>query len=120
AKPTLQGRLALVPSNDSFSFGSQAVHDPSMYELYLPSDDAFFRHLAMEHFKYPADDLRSSNPKSGFVELRVSDKGQNLRGVIAMFGNVGVAYEILTNKYWRTVLAQAKEETIRPLTFDWD
>ncbi len=118
AKPTIDGRLALVPSTDSFPFRSQAIKNPSAYEIHLPSDETFFRHLALEFFQYPADDLRAPIPRAGYINLAVSDKGQNLRGVISLFDHLSTAFEILTNKFWRTVLVEAKEDSTKPLTFD--
>jgi hypothetical protein len=118
AKPTLGGRLALVPSTEGFPFRNQAIKDPSSYEINLPSDETFFRHLALEFFQYPTDDLRAPIPRAGYIDLAVSDKGQNLRGVISLFDHLSTAFGILTNKFWRTVLAEAKEDKTKPLTFD--
>lgn len=118
AKPTFGGRLALVPSTEGFPFRGQSIKDPSSYEIHLPSDETFFRHLVLEFFQYPADDLRGPIPRAGYVDLAVSDKGQNLRGVISLFDQLSTAFGILTNKFWRTVLAKAKEDSTRPLTFD--
>lgn len=118
AKPTFGGRLALVPSTEGFPFRNQAIRDQSSYEINLPSDETFFRHLALEFFEYPADDIRAPIPRNGYKDLAVSDKGQNLRGVISMFDNLSTAYRVLTNKFWRTVLEVAKEDTTKPLTFN--
>lgn len=118
AKPTLGGRLALVPSTEGFLFRNQAIKDPSSYEIHLPSDETFFRHLALEFFQYPADDLRAPIQRAGYIDLAVSDKGQNLRGVISLFDHLSTAFGILTNKFWRTVFAEAKEDSTKPLTFD--
>lgn len=120
AKPTFGGRLALVPSTDGFPFRSKAIREPRSYEIHLPSDDTFFRHLALEFFRYPGDDLRASIPRAGYVDLAISDKGQNLRGVISLFNHLSTAFGILTNKFWRTVLAAAKEDATKPLTFNRD
>lgn len=118
AKPTLGGRLALVPSTENRPFRNQAINDPSSYEIHLPEDEEFFRHLALKFFQYPTDDLRALIPKEGYRDLAVSDKGQNLRGVISLFDHLPSAYGILTNKFWRAVLADANEDTTKPLTFD--
>lgn len=118
AKPTFGGRLALVPSTEGFPSRGQAVREPSSYELRLPSDETFFRHIALEFFQYPADDLRITIPKAGYKDLAVSDKGQNLRGVISLFDHLSTAFGILTNKFWRTVLDKANEGSTKPLTFD--
>lgn len=120
AKPTFSGRLALVPSTNDFPFRNQARNNRSSYEIHLPSDEAFFRHLTLEHFQYPADDLREPIPQLGYRDLAVSDKGQNLRGVISLFDHLSTAFRILTNKFWRTVLAATKEDATKPLTFDWN
>ncbi len=118
AKPTYGGQLALLPSVASFPFRNQAIKDSSSYEIHLPSDEMFFRYLAFEFFQYPFDDLRGPIQRKGYVDLVVSDKGQNLRGVISMFDNLSAAFGILTNKFWRNVLAEAKEDSVRPFTFD--
>lgn len=120
AKPTNDGRLALVPLIPNFPFGRQSVKNPLTYEITLPSDDTFFRHLALAHFQFPADDLREANKKNGYLDLAISNKGRNLRGVISLFDDLHTAYEILTNKYWRTILAKAKQETKTPRTFTWN
>jgi hypothetical protein len=120
AKPTFGGRLALVPSTEGFPFRSQVIKDPSSYKIHLPSDETFFRHLALESFQYPTDDLRAPIPRAGYIDLAVSDKGQNLRGVISLFDHLSTAFGILTNKFWRTVLAAVKEDSTKPLTFDWN
>jgi hypothetical protein len=120
AKPTFGGQLALVPSTAGFPFRNRAIKDPSSYEIRLPSDEAFFRQLALEFFRYPGDDVRAPIPRAGYTDLAVSDKGQNLRGVISMFDHLSTAYGVLTNKFWRTVLAEAKEDSTKPLTFSWN
>ena len=118
AKPTLGGHLALVPSTGSFPSGSQSIKNPRTYEIQLPSDETFFRYLALEYFEYPNDDLRAPIPRMGYKNLSVSDKGQNLRGVISLFDQLSTAYGILTIKYWRSVLENAKEDSAKPLSFD--
>jgi hypothetical protein len=118
AKPTVLGRLALVPSSRDFPIRSQAIKNKSFYEIHLPSDETFFRHLALEFFQYPLDDLRAPIPRAGYIHLDVSDKGQNLRGVVSMFDHLSTAFRIMTNKFWRSVLEEAREGSTKPLTFD--
>lgn len=118
AKPTFGGRLALVPSTNGFPFRSREINQTSSYEIYLPSDESFFRHLTLEFFRYAADDIRASISKAGYQNLAVSDKGQNLRGVISLFDHLSTAFGILTNKFWRTVLSVAKVDSTKPLAFD--
>jgi len=118
AKPTLGGRLALVPSCDPLAQRGNAIHNRRSYEIRLPSDETFFRHLALDFFQYPTDDLRATQPRHGYVDLAVSDKGQNLRGVISLFDHLSTAFEILTNKFWRDVLAATNEDSTRQRIFD--
>ncbi|MBR7634504.1 hypothetical protein [Janthinobacterium lividum] len=121
AKPTIEGRLSLVPSLKQIPFGNMGLNSPISYEIRLPSDEDFYRYLVLDDiFQHPHDDLRHSIQKIGYAELDVSDKGQNLRGVISLFDNLASAFDILTSKYWRTVLAEAKDDSITPLTFDLD
>ena len=121
AKPTRGGRLALIPSTEGFPFrSSRVVRERLSFELSLPTDEDFFRHLALAYFRHAGDDLRATIPQVGFAEMKVSDKGQNLRGVISMFDHLSTPYEIFTNKYWRAVFAEVKEDTARPLTFKRD
>lgn len=122
AKPTAQGRLALIPSSESsvFLLSRKAISTPVSYEIRLPTDEIFFRHLSLNFYEHPSDDVRASLPKLGYQELSVSDKGQNLRGVISLFEDLSTAFEIATNKYWRTVFRMMKQDSIRPLTFDLD
>ncbi|MVF24650.1 hypothetical protein EVC37_24065 [Methylocaldum sp. BRCS4] len=118
AKPTRDGTLAVLPTTEGFRISRQGVNAPYSYELHLPDDETFFRHLVLEFFQYGRDDLRASIPRLAYVDLAISDKGQNLRGVISMLDHLSTAYGLFTNKYWRTVLNQAKEDRTRPLTFE--
>ena len=120
SKPTLGGQLALIPSSKDHFIRNTAIKGLSSYEINLPSDETFFRHLALEYFQYPSDDLRALVPRTGYKDLAVSDKGQNLRGVISLLGQLPTAFGILTNKFWRSVLAEVKEDKTKPLTFDLD
>lgn len=117
AKPTLSGRLALVPSSDRFALRSQPTWVPHTYTIELPADDAFFRHLALDLAPHSQDDLRASIQASGYRRLEISDKGQNLRGVVSLFPSLGEAFEVLTNKFWRSVLEKANPDSIAPLSF---
>ncbi|WP_421570599.1 hypothetical protein [Stenotrophomonas sp. PD6] len=117
ARATRQCRLALLPTSKEPLYGRGLATEPWLFDISLPSDETFFRYLALNFHQYPSDDLRASLAKSGYAEIRVSDKGQNLRGVIAMFGQLSVAYEVIGNAYWRRVLDAATEGAARPRTF---
>lgn len=120
ARPTRSGRLALLPASNGYYFGGALASEPSYYEIFLPSDEDFFRRLVLDFFRYPEDDMRSGLPRHGYVDMSISDKGQNLRGVIAMFGDLSTASGVLTNAYWRHVLDIASLDSSRPRTFDMD
>lgn len=120
AKVTNSHRLAILPAAQDFPFTSTSIDQKYLYGLSLPEDDVFFRHLLLDFFKYPQDDVRASLPKTFYQDLAISDKGQNLRGVISMFDNLSDAYEVLTNKYWRGVLRAGKEDSVKYLAFTRD
>ena len=113
-------RLAILPTTENFPFDDRSINKKYFYNLSLPDDETFFHHLVLGGFRYPHDDLRSSVTLDSYQDLSISDKGQNLRGVISMFGNLSEAYEILTNKYWRDVLRAAKEDSVKYLVYDRD
>lgn len=117
AKASRDGRLALIPAPKGFPQRGNSIKEPHLFDLQLPSDDSYFRHLVLDFFRYSKDDLRSALPPTGYRDLRVSDKGQNLRGVISLAGDLSTAFQILTKKYWRTVLAAAREDSAKPLIF---
>lgn len=116
-KVTSGHRLAIVPATEGFPFSSGSINREYLYDLSLPDDAVFFRYLLLDSFKYPQDDVRASLIKVSYQDLAISDKGQNLRGVISMFDNLSDAYQVLTNKYWREVLRAAKEDSAKYLVF---
>jgi hypothetical protein len=122
AKPTLEGRLALVPSVADMPSRNQTIKNTASYDISLPSDEDFFRYLTLEFPfpRLPADDLRLAVPRTGYIDLAVSDKGQNLRGVISLLEDLPSAFGILTNKFWRRVFTEANDDSSKPLTFSLD
>lgn len=116
-KVTSSHRLAVLPVTKDFSFTGGSINQESSYSLSLPDDETFFRYLVLDVFKYPQDDLRATITTPPYQDLQISDKGQNLRGVISMFHNLSGAYEVLTNKYWRQVLRAGKNESVKHLVF---
>lgn len=114
-------RLAILPTTDKSPFEDRSTSRDYFYELSLPDDETFFRHLVLlAGFQYPGDDLRRSVTTDSYQDLSTSDKGQNLRGVISMFENLSEAYEIMTNRFWREVLRAAKGESVKYLVYDRD
>src|SRR5690606_2632758 len=75
-----------------------------IYELRLPSDLQFFRHLVAGKHPCDTNDIRHGIEAQRYVDLSHSDKGQNLRGVISMFDRFEDTYKLLTNKLWREAL----------------
>ena len=117
-KVTTGHRLALLPTTGAFPFSDRSINKEYLYNLSLPDDEIFFQHLVLDFFQYPQDDLRASIVKNSYQDLSISDKGQNLRGVISMVGSLSSAYGILTNKYWREVLRAGKEHSVKYLVYD--
>ena len=117
-KITASHRLALIPKTGDFPLSGRTITSEYFYNLSLPDDEIFFRHLVLDFFKYRQDDLRTSIVMDSYQELSISDKGQNLRGVISMFDNLSDSYGILTNKYWREVLRAGKEDSVKYLVYD--
>lgn len=120
AKPSRTGKLSLLPTSENFPLERPESRRPLKYELHLPSDYNFFRYLVLGKGAGYADDLRSRNSTSPVARMQISDKGENLRGVIAMFDSLASAYAVLTNRYWRIVLEGATETTVRPLSYELD
>lgn len=100
--------LTLLPTNDSFPFRSDSVKNDYYYDLSLPIDSTIFRFLILDLPKLPSDDLRASLNYESYKEMSISDKGQNLRGVISMFNNRVNESACLTNKYWRQVIRSSQ------------
>lgn len=117
-KVTIGHRLALLPTTGGFPFRDRSINKEYLYNLSLPDDEIFFRHLVLGKLEYPRDDSRVSIVKNSYQDLSISDKGQNLRGVISMFDSLTDAYGILTNKYWREVLRAGKEDSVKYLVYD--
>lgn len=105
-KITKTNHLALLPTTKDFPFGSERIRKDYTYDLYLPDDETVFNLLISQTRPYPVDDLRSQLSEETYEDIAVSDKGQNLRGVISMFTSLNEAAEILTNKYWRELFRE--------------
>lgn len=114
-KITHKGRLALLPVFATSNVYDEAVFYPPTYELFLPTDEDFFRHLLLNESRYSHSDVRAAITQQPYADLGISDKGQNLRGIISMLGTLSKSYEILTNRFWREVLRHAKEDSAKHL-----
>jgi hypothetical protein len=118
AKPSLHGALSVIPSSNRFDPLNRALNEKYTYDLNLPDDETFFRYLVLDFNRYEKTDIRNLISSSPYKDLSISDKGQNLRGVISLLGNLSTAYKLFTNMYWRKVLNEAREDSVSPLTFD--
>ncbi|RYY75440.1 MAG: hypothetical protein EOO52_08555 [Gammaproteobacteria bacterium] len=116
-KVSRRGCLSLIPAAPGLLFG-QAGNVKYTYDLHLPDDETFFQHLLTRFSEYPEPDRRAGTDHSGYEDISISDKGENLRGIISMFESLSDAYKILTNKYWRGVLRSAKDKSVRYLTYN--
>lgn len=113
AKVSTNHRLSLLPSADIHSFRTESINKFFSFELSLPDDEDLFRWLVLEYPYLTNKDLRAGLDYNlyKYKDMAVSDKGQNLRGVISMFEHLSQASEILTNQYWRKVLRDWKSES---------
>jgi rubrerythrin len=101
-------RLALLPTTEGHFLGTGPITKVFTYDINLPDDEDFFRWLLLKDPYLSKEDLRSSLNLRSYGDVAVSDKGQNLRGVISMFESLSQAFELLTNRYWRNVLRNWK------------
>ncbi len=111
--------LSVIPESKSlplFSDNNRKVSN--YYFLNIPSDENFFRCLFLDdHHSLHQDDLRLSFKTPFYRGLSISDKGQYLRGVIAMFKSLDEAYEALTTKFWRDLIRnESKNVTEKPVS----
>lgn len=105
--PTTQDKIPLHgPKNRSYS-----------YKLRLPEDESFFRNLILGLHRYPQDDSRQLIDRKSYENLAISDKGQNLRGVISMFGGIKNAYRCIANKFWRELFRDFNDFSSKELIF---
>lgn len=116
-KITRGHRLAILPRTNDFPFVNDSINQDPSYTLSLPSDDTFFRSLVLDGFKHAPDDVRATIVTPLYKDLQLSDKGQNLRGIISMFSNLSNAHEVLTNKFWRRVLREGNGQSVKRLVF---
>ena len=116
SKVSKNNLLAIIPVASNAIFQFEKVHKKLKYKLVLPEDKEVFHCLVQRNFKgfLSEKDMRliGDQPPYERRELHLSDKGQNLRGVISMFNDLSEAYECLTNKFWREVLAKYEEEEV--------
>lgn len=119
SKVTSGNALAVIPTS-GHSFGRRTQAAVFSYRIDLRSDEDWFRYLTLNFLATDGDDIRGLGHRSGYKVLQLSDKGQNLRGVVSMFENLHEAYNILTNKFWRAVLRSFKEDSSKYLTISRD
>jgi rubredoxin len=110
ARVSKDHRLVLLPATDSFPFRTESIRKTFSYELLLPEDQGVFRWLILKDPYLLKEDLRTSLNLISYKDMAISDKGQNLRGVISMFEHLSQASEFLTNQYWRGVLRSWKDK----------
>lgn len=116
-KITNTHRLAILPVVENNFPNRGPISQKYFYSLSIVEDEVFFQHLLLDIFKYPQEDLCASIETPSFQDFRLSDKGQNLRGVISMFDNLSDAWAVLTNKFWREVLRAGNTDSTKALAF---
>ncbi len=102
-KINLRGYLSLIPS-DPNNFGFRQNGDPLKIKLNFPDDAIVFRLLITGHGHHLYSDYREGLNRDMYEDIKLSDKGQNHRGVVSKFENVQEAAAVLTNHYWRNQL----------------
>ncbi len=100
--------LTLLPTTDSFPFWSESVKNDYYFDLSLPNDENVFRLLLLDFIKHSPEDLRSPLDYDSYKGISISDKGQNLRGVISMFDNSIGDSACLTNRFWREIIRDSQ------------
>lgn len=103
-KVSKKNRLVLIPEDKGNDIFGKRKSVKRIYDLSFPSDERFFRHVISKPSMQDRRDPRASLTMSGYEDISISDKGQNLRGIISMFNKFSDSYELLTDKLWRTVL----------------
>lgn len=93
----------LARHEDSFLF-DRTTKEKAQIDISLPEDGLVCGLLVKGRFDVEDFDMRSVIPRSKVDCIRLSDKGKNLIGVIAMFQNLREASSFLTDKLWREVL----------------
>jgi len=104
SKITSDHLLTVIPNSERHPFVDKGPRQVLTYDLNLPEDKTFFYFLATQNIEPNSDDLRHTKNSDEYQAIRVSDKGQNFRGVISMFESLSEAYELLTNRIWRIAL----------------
>lgn len=99
-----QGGLSLVPASDR-GVGLFDLHDVD-YKIHLsmPEDETVFRWLSVTSINDVFHDYRQDLQQKKYYAIRISDKGQNHRGIVSKFTSVTEAASILTNKFWRELI----------------
>lgn len=114
SKVSRNNLLAVIPQQDSQPFLGNLLKPKLRYTLNLPDDGTVFRELICKyHLRHcPEDDLRYNQSIESYKDIKISDKGQNLRGVISMFEDLNHAYKTLTSKFWREILEKVSNRVM--------
>ncbi|MDP3723551.1 MAG: hypothetical protein Q8R91_08655 [Candidatus Omnitrophota bacterium] len=71
------------------------------FEVQIPSDEAMI--FACLGRRYTNTSEEHQQPKPQFTEMRISDKGRYLQGLLRLFGDVASAGSWFEDPFWRTV-----------------
>ena len=100
--------LTIVPPRPpNFSSETENTYQKLKYQLVLPEDKGLFESLIRKELRglLPEDDMRPKK-QPFYKEIMLSDKGQNLSGVISMFDSLSEAHKYFTNKFFREILPE--------------
>lgn len=98
--------FAVQIEHRSFHAGSQKV--PEIHIALPEESDVVVALILGRRFGFDYDDAREKqlHETRQISHIQISDKGQNLRGLIETFGNFWTAEEFCERRFWREALAK--------------
>ena len=110
--------LVLIPKKTQESPFNNNVNQDKQVHLSLPDDDVIFKFLIVDMHSSEFNDMRKClNRDNKYKNIKISDKGQNHRGIVALFNNNVNDASILTNIFWRNVIRDSLDEH-KPYSMD--
>ncbi len=93
-----EGNLSLIPASDH---DAPIFHEHDVnytIQLRLPEDETVFRSLVLSSNRKDYYDFRQCLNRNKYYDIRLSDKGQNHRGVVSKFHNTLEAASVVFHK----------------------
>lgn len=113
------GHLGRVNGRRSLSY---LVREAPRISLHLPEENTVLRVALLGHESPPQHgEVRMARPMP-FEDIRLSDKGKYVQGVVDLLGGLQEAATLFGNSYWRSAIdhlchrgSQAEESVTRPI-----